>query len=98
MRLCVTFGLAGTRLLQNLYKNIKRKKFIESLHFTMRFSTLFQPIAMGVCTSGRVRNIVNHANLDGCMSDENVCVISAFLFAENGGMTMSAARGVLGRK
>jgi hypothetical protein len=49
------------------YKKKKKKKSQSRYISRMRGGALIQPIAMEVCTSVKVTNVINHANFGGCI-------------------------------
>jgi hypothetical protein len=70
MHVCATLRSAVTRL---RYKNtkkrknyLKRKKSRSGYISHMRGGALIQPIAIEVCTSVQVTNVINHVNFCGC--------------------------------
>jgi hypothetical protein len=70
MHVCATLRSAATRLREKntkkYLKTIKRKKSQSRYISRMRGGALIQPIAMEVCTSVKVTNVINHANFCGC--------------------------------
>jgi hypothetical protein len=73
MHVCATLRSAVTRLREKNTKKKKKKKKIskekksQSRYISrMRGGALIQPIAIEVCTSVKVTNVINRVNFCGC--------------------------------
>jgi hypothetical protein len=68
MHVCATLRSAVTRLREKntKKKNIKRKKSQSRYISRMRGGAHIQPIAMEVCTSVKITNVINRVNFCGC--------------------------------
>jgi hypothetical protein len=67
MHVCATLRSAATRLREKIPKKKLLKEKSQSRHISrMRGGALIQLIAMEVCTSVKVTNIINRVNFCGC--------------------------------
>jgi hypothetical protein len=76
MHVCATLGSTAARLREKKVQkdDITRRKSQSRYISHMRGGALIQPIAVEVCTSVQISNVINHANFCGCRLRDLVSV------------------------